>query len=58
MSTDKEKTVKRRELIKKAVKTGAFVLPTIATYKVQDLHAQASGGNAFPIEPKKPAVSD
>jgi hypothetical protein len=56
MESKDKKTVNRREVIKKAAKTGAFILPTIITFEVQDLHAQASGGNGFPSEPNKPAV--
>ncbi len=55
MSSGNEKAINRRDLIKKAAKTGAFVLPTMVSYKVTELHAEASGG--FPTEPKKPTFN-
>ncbi|MCE5249775.1 hypothetical protein LLG96_06095 [bacterium] len=57
MESGNRKTVNRREIIKKATKTGVFIIPTMMTFDVQDLHAKASGENSFPTEPQKPAAS-
>ncbi|MHB9030795.1 MAG: hypothetical protein ACYC9O_18660 [Candidatus Latescibacterota bacterium] len=38
-----EKMQSRRDILKKAGKTSAFVLPTIATFAMTDLKVAASG---------------
>jgi len=56
MDSKSQNKVSRREIIKKAAKTGAFVLPTMTTFEVKDLKAEVSGINRFPNEPQKPAL--
>ncbi len=50
-----DKIINRREVIKKTAKTGAFILPTMLSFTVSELHAASSGANPFPDEPEKPA---
>jgi hypothetical protein len=48
---DEKKEVKntsRRKMLKKAGKATLFVVPTILTFKVADLHAQASSTPTTP----------
>ncbi|MFA6472942.1 MAG: hypothetical protein WCU00_12975 [Candidatus Latescibacterota bacterium] len=50
MKKDKRevKNTSRRKLLKKAARAAVFVVPTVLTFKVTDLHAQASSTPTTP----------